>query len=49
MVSEFQCNCHGTMRGTVNGKYMTSRHLFYPGAANEGYWTSEWPLNSVMS
>lgn len=41
MISEFQCPCHGTMRGTVNGKPATSRVIFYPGASFEGYWKSE--------
>lgn len=40
MISEFQCPCHGTMRGTLNGKPVTSRVIFYPGANHEGYWKS---------
>lgn len=41
MVSEFQCPCHGTMRGYVNGKYLTSRVIFYAGAQYQGYWKCE--------
>lgn len=41
MISEFHCPCHGTMRAVINGKSMTSRVVFYPGAASQGYWTSE--------
>lgn len=41
MISEFQCPCHGTMRGLVNGKYVTSRVIFYPGAQYQGYWKCE--------
>lgn len=41
MISEFQCPCHGTMRGYVNGKYVTSRVIFYPGAQYQGYWKCE--------
>ncbi|OAD70636.1 hypothetical protein PHYBLDRAFT_69527 [Phycomyces blakesleeanus NRRL 1555(-)] len=38
MISEFQCPCHGTMRGYVGDQYKTSRVVFYPGAQYEGYW-----------
>jgi hypothetical protein len=41
MISEFHCPCHGTMRAVINGKAVTSRVVFYPGAAYQGYWTSE--------
>ncbi|KAG2231563.1 hypothetical protein INT48_002979, partial [Thamnidium elegans] len=41
MISEFHCPCHGTMRAMINGKPMTSRVVFYPGAPHQGYWTSE--------
>lgn len=37
MISEFMCPCHGTMRGTVNGKEEVSRVVFYPGGDN--WWT----------
>lgn len=47
MVSEFHCRCHGTMRATINGKKVTSRKIFYPGAANEGYWTSKHMLEQL--
>lgn len=40
MISEFQCPCHGTMRGLVDGRSLTSRKIFYPGAQYEGYWKS---------
>lgn len=41
MISEFHCPCHGTMRAIIDGKPMTSRVVFYPGAPHQGYWTSE--------
>jgi hypothetical protein len=41
MISEFHCPCHGTMRAVINGRTMTSRVVFYPGAAYQGYWTSD--------
>ena len=37
MISEFQCPCHGTMR---HGNLVSSK-LFFAGANNEGYWTSQ--------
>ncbi|OAD77760.1 hypothetical protein PHYBLDRAFT_108938 [Phycomyces blakesleeanus NRRL 1555(-)] len=40
MISEFQCPCHGTMRGYVGDQYKTSRVIFYPGAQYEGNWKS---------
>ncbi|OAD78027.1 hypothetical protein PHYBLDRAFT_108288 [Phycomyces blakesleeanus NRRL 1555(-)] len=40
VISEFQCPCHGTMRGYVGDQYKTSRVVFYPGAQYEGYWKS---------
>jgi len=47
MISEFQCPCHVTMRAVINGKEMISRVVFYPGAAHQGYWTSEHMLNQL--
>lgn len=41
MISEFQCPCHGTMKGYINGKFITSRVIFYPGAQYQGYWKCE--------
>ncbi|KAI8385799.1 hypothetical protein BD560DRAFT_364011 [Blakeslea trispora] len=41
MVSEFQCPCHGTMRGEVNGRVLSGRKIFYPGSQYQGYWTSQ--------
>ncbi|KAI8349906.1 hypothetical protein BD560DRAFT_439120 [Blakeslea trispora] len=29
------------MRGTLNGRYVTSRVKFFPGVNNDGYWTSK--------
>ncbi|KAI9254197.1 hypothetical protein EDC94DRAFT_619201 [Helicostylum pulchrum] len=49
VVSEFQCPCHGTMRAVVNGKEMISRVVFYPGAASQGYWTSEHMIVSAIN
>lgn len=41
MVSEFMCPCHGTMRGVINGKEITSRTFFFAGSSQgkEGWWT----------
>ena len=46
MVSEFQCPCHGTMRGIVkdangNDVAATSRQLFFAGGKQDGWWTSD--------
>jgi hypothetical protein len=41
MISEFQCSCHGTMRGEIDGEEVSSRTVFYPGANFDTYWKSE--------
>ena len=48
MISEFHCKCHGTMRATIDNKIMTSRKIFYPGAASEVYWTSSHMLEQLQ-
>lgn len=47
IVSEFHCRCHGTMRAVINGKNVTSRLIFYPGQANDGYWTNKHMLKQL--
>lgn len=41
MVSDFYCECHGSMTATINGVEIKGREIIHAGKNRDGWWTNE--------